>query len=761
MDQDSIISILIVTFLISIAICPVSAGEEFTGWEGEVTLAWDEANIKVAEHEAGGDTALSALDRASESGGFSYDVNYGTWGHYLNSIGGIQGSWIFLLNGEQAPLGIGNYQCADGDILTLYNGTWGGAPDYAPSPVSESDAVVNITVQRTERFTGWEGGVTLAWDEANITVTGHEAGGDTALSALDKVSETGAFIYDISYGTWGHYLNSIGRIEGSWIFLVNSEQAPLGIGNYRCADGDLLTFYNGTWGGAPDYAPSPVSESDAVVNITVHTITTVGDDNMLHGDAARTGYVPEAGPQTDNILWETELGGAIGASPVVSEDRVYIPNLFSMNPAPRTEYGLYCIDAETGNILWRNDLNMTGGSYSTPAVSDNRVFVGTYEGDLFCIDEDGRTLWNRTVENEGLWWGLASSPLVYDDKVFVSTGSDATLHAFDMDGTELWTFATGGSTSYYASPAAENGRIYFAGTDGLYCIDPEHPEKDIWNFTTDSEIKSSTVALSGDVAFFSTAKSLCAVSTAGESVGSELWSIPFSGTLSTPAVKGNTIYAAGSDCILYSLDTADSSENWHYDLQKHEGFDTIYSSPVVTDDTLYIGRNYAESEVYAIDADTGALVWKYSLNPPEGEAWNIMSSPAISGGTLFIGADDGKIRAFGPGGAPPEPSYATLSDLTVTSGARGGIALAHLSATGITDGWFVIVTSGTGAGGDNIAGITTIHLGAGETVNVPVLVQIPAQAGDGTYNLHAGIYRLADYPDNLDDSTGGIECNVL
>ncbi len=47
-------------------------------------------------------------------------------------------------------------------------------------------------------------------------------------------------------------------------------------------------------------------------------------------------------------------------------------------------------------------------------------------------------------------------------------------------------------------------------------------------------------------------------------------------------------------------------------------------------------------DFYALNASTGALLWKYRTGGPEVE-----SSPAVVNGMLYIGSDDGNLYAFG------------------------------------------------------------------------------------------------------------------
>ena len=63
------------------------------------------------------------------------------------------------------------------------------------------------------------------------------------------------------------------------------------------------------------------------------------------------------------------------------------------------------------------------------------------------------------------------------------------------------------------------------------------------------------------------------------------------------------------------------------------------SNPVVSGGTVYVTMRGAADGLVALDASTGRKVW----SAPGGPAW---AGPAIAGGMLFYGSDDGKLRAF-------------------------------------------------------------------------------------------------------------------
>jgi cobaltochelatase CobN len=122
-------------------------------------------------------------------------------------------------------------------------------------------------------------------------------------------------------------------------------------------------------------------------------------------------------------------------------------------------------------VLWLNSLGGKGGA-STPAISDDRVFVGSLTGDLYCLNSTtGKTLWNRTLDKNPGWWGVASSPLVQGETVYVMSFSDGAIHSLDLDGKEMWNMTTG-RIHPFASAASSGRSLYFPGGDpALYCID--------------------------------------------------------------------------------------------------------------------------------------------------------------------------------------------------------------------------------------------------------------------------------------------------
>jgi outer membrane protein assembly factor BamB len=84
---------------------------------------------------------------------------------------------------------------------------------------------------------------------------------------------------------------------------------------------------------------------------------------------------------------------------------------------------------------------------------------------------------------------------------------------------------------------------------------------------------------------------------------------------------------------LVSVDLINRSVQWIFPTNGD-----VVSSPAVAGGVVYVGSE--DGHLYAVDRTTGALLWDYATGG------DITSSPAVANGLLYIGSMDGKLYCF-------------------------------------------------------------------------------------------------------------------
>lgn len=197
-------------------------------------------------------------------------------------------------------------------------------------------------------------------------------------------------------------------------------------------------------------------------------------------DEGQSGFNPGPGPNLPNVLWKVPSSGRgqvqvfngkafvigpISSSPAVVDGKVFIGS---------HDGNWYCLDAYTGNKIW----NFTIGYkvLSSPAVVDGKVYTGADDGYVHCLDaETGKLKWKtpagglKTGILFSAEWQPRSSPIIVGDKLYVGALDGKIYCLRTADGNVLWAYQTGGPIG--GSPAYFNGVVYITSTDGyLYAL---------------------------------------------------------------------------------------------------------------------------------------------------------------------------------------------------------------------------------------------------------------------------------------------------
>lgn len=173
-------------------------------------------------------------------------------------------------------------------------------------------------------------------------------------------------------------------------------------------------------------------------------------------------------------------------------------------------------DVETGRELWTHAWDgefrewMGGdGPRATPTWFDGRVYALGALGELRCLEEaTGQLVWRVNILDDNaasnLQWGMAASPLVFDDTVVVVPGGPAgrSVVAYDRHtGTRKW--ASLNDKAAYSSPVlvtlAGRPQILVIMATRLVAITPDAGEL-LWSYPwpTMNDINASQPVLVGE-----------------------------------------------------------------------------------------------------------------------------------------------------------------------------------------------------------------------------------------------------------------------
>jgi outer membrane protein assembly factor BamB len=308
---------------------------------------------------------------------------------------------------------------------------------------------------------------------------------------------------------------------------------------------------------------------------------------------------PESWPPELSMQWQESVGAG-DATPVLVEDRLY---LFTRQGDQEV---ILCLNAESGAEQWRNEYTaaaVTGagarhpGPRSTPALSNGKIVTIGVSGILSCLDAgSGELLW-RKDPFPGIvpMFFTSMSPMIVDGVCIAHLGGadNGAIIAYDMDtGNELWRWAEEGPD--YGSPVlleVAGKKLIVTPTEksivGVDLADgkliwklPFLPQRRAYNAATPI-VNGNTVIYSGAGRGTNAVK----IEKQGEEfVISELWSnAELSVQFSTPVLKQDLLYGYTNTGSLFCIDALTGQTAWTDTIQHdRSGFAAILDvGPVI------------------------------------------------------------------------------------------------------------------------------------------------------------------------------------
>ena len=445
-------------------------------------------------------------------------------------------------------------------------------------------------------------------------------------------------------GTWAWEGEWAGKAPGSYAIDVKAS----------LASGEILRD-QASFEVAADLVAAPVPESAWP---------------MFQHDSSRTGATGDTVHPPLHLAWSTALGStalsgaalggtALGgtahiSSPVLANETVYIG---LQDEAMKGIAGVYALDARTGSTRWK---------FATPvsvknsvAVAGNLVYAATVDGQMWALDaETGEARWQYRLGSR-IECRAYASPVVSDGIVYFGVAQQfVALNA--ETGKTIWQATFDGMTSAlgaeymgcYSSPCIGEDMVYvgFNLASGLVALNKQNG-KQLWNKKHKHNPLHASPALCEDMLYHPAFGELRAMKA---ETGEEVWRFPLPAensyfpwwTISSPVISDSRVYVGSLEGAVFALDASSGAKLWcHQTGEALASFgpcmragSQVISSPALSGNTAYIGST--DGRFYALDTESGKEKWRYNLGVP------ITSSAAISGNTVFVAAYDGTVYAF-------------------------------------------------------------------------------------------------------------------
>ncbi|MEO1997668.1 MAG: PQQ-binding-like beta-propeller repeat protein, partial [Planctomycetaceae bacterium] len=362
---------------------------------------------------------------------------------------------------------------------------------------------------------------------------------------------------------------------------------------------------------------------------------------VLAGDPPR--HI-DNGPQPPlTPLWVTHTQGVhvLHSSPVVADGRVYVA---VGNPNAGASGGVLCLNATTGQTLWRADSPL-GDIRGSVTVHGKAVYAITGGGWIAAFDsETGRNLWNRPLQADY----RLGRPLAINNTPPVPTRfgllvSDWQKPQMLLDYTSGVTLATlaGDVGSYSAFATVFDDVMYCVRRGGGVAL--HLPDGKVqWTIEETSRSTSASIVV-GDKLIYNGSSGVKVRDAAN---GELIWQAGAANAgyqNAIPIVWNKQLLVNGTDFRAWDLQsgktrwTIDCAREADRFVRSRRQAMAGSSTPLIGGDDAYFGHD--DTSIRATTYD-GNVVWEYRLGTP------IKTAPSASGNLLFVHDYAGNLWCF-------------------------------------------------------------------------------------------------------------------
>ena len=276
-----------------------------------------------------------------------------------------------------------------------------------------------------------------------------------------------------------------------------------------------------------------------------------------------------------DFAWKYAAEGGVASSPCVWNGLAVFGS---------TDRVIYALDLRDGRLRWT--LPTRGKVYSSPYPAFGHFFVGSDDGHLYAIQgQSGRKAWEFVSDS-----AIRSRPFVNDELVTFSCDLGL-IYALTLNRDLRWRFRT--RRGLLSSPVPYQDHLYIGSLDwNFYALDSRSGLV-AWTYRTGGAI-ASTAGVWEDLVIFGSADGhIYALDT---SDGRLVWRYATEGQVTgSTTISEGAVYIGGVDGGLYCLDVRSGNLRWRYQTDG-----PVTGAPQVADGFVYFGSG--DHYVYALPA---------------------------------------------------------------------------------------------------------------------------------------------------------------
>jgi outer membrane protein assembly factor BamB len=307
-----------------------------------------------------------------------------------------------------------------------------------------------------------------------------------------------------------------------------------------------------------------------------------------------------------NIRWKTEIPLPGYNSPIIWDGRIFLTG------ANETTREVYCLDLNTGKILWRKAVEKIPGSpaqepkiiretgYCAPGMTTDgrRVYAIFANGDLIASDLEGNQVWAKNLGMPQNHYGHSSSLIMYRDLLIIQydqRGSGSVMALSGKTGEVVWKTSRSVKISWASPVIVNTGKR----TELILAADPM-------------------------VASYNPAD------------GTELWRM----NCISGEVGPSVAYADGVVFAVNDFSKLSALEIGHPPrlLWEDSEYLSDIPSPLATGKHLYLVTSYGAVACY--NGKNGTRYWEHEFETP------IFASPILAGGKIYLLDKKGIMHIF-------------------------------------------------------------------------------------------------------------------